>query len=134
MTKLRPWEFTDVSQIGDPDRHAIAVEEQQGHWLDAAAHAAVECLSRPCCPQPLLEGSIEVEYSERERSRRDGADRIYHYKVYTLEVGQEFDSRLQPFAWLTAEEVRDGKQRPMSPTVLEILGRQEVNAIVRGWK
>jgi hypothetical protein len=134
MTKLRPWEFADTSQIADPDHHAIAVEEQQGRWLDVAAHAAVECLGRPCCPQPLLDGPIEVEYSEVERSGRDGADRIYHYKVYTLEAGQEFDSRRQPFAWLTAEEIRDGKHRPMSPTMLKILGQQEVNAIVREWK
>lgn len=133
MTKLPAWDFVDTAQIIDPDRRDISVSQVQEHWLDAAAHAAVECLGQPNCPEPLLEGPIEVEYTEVEQSRRDGADRIYHYKVFTLEVLQPIQSRQQPFAWLTADEARNGKFRPISPTVLEILGRQEIASIVKGW-
>jgi hypothetical protein len=133
MTKLPDRDFVDTTQIIDPDRRDISAGQLQEHWLDAAAHAVVECTGQPNCPSPLLEGPIEVEYTEIERSRRDGADRIYHYKVFSLEVPQAFQSRKQPFAWLTPEEIRNGKHRPVSPTVLVILGRQEIASIVKGW-
>jgi hypothetical protein len=133
MTKLPSQDFVDTEQIIDPDRRDISAGQLQEHWLDAAAHAVVECLGQPNCPEPLLEGPLEVEYTDVERSRRDGADRIYHYKVFTLEVPQAFQSRQQPFAWLTTDEIRDGKHRPISPTVLEILGRQEIASIVQDW-
>jgi hypothetical protein len=133
MTKLPDWDFVDTGQIIDPERRAISAAQLQEHWLDAAAHAVVECLGQPNCPSVMLDGTIAVEYTEVERSRRDGADRIYHYKVFTLDVPQPFESRHQPSAWLTADEIGDGKHRPVSPSVLEILGRQEVGDIVKGW-
>jgi hypothetical protein len=98
MTKLPDWDFVDTAQNIDPDRRDISAGQLQEHWLDAAAHAVVECLGQPNCPSPMVEGPIEVEYTEVERSRRDGADRIYHYKVFTLEVAQPSPSRHQPFA------------------------------------
>jgi hypothetical protein len=133
MTKLPAWDYVDPEQIIDPDRRDISAGQLQEHWLDAAAHAVVECLGEPNCPSVMLDGPIKVEYTEVERSRRDGADRIYHYKVFTLDVPQQVQSRQQPFVWLTPDEARDGKHRPVSPTVLEILGRQEIASIVKGW-
>jgi hypothetical protein len=133
MTKLPAWDFVDPARIRDPGRRAVSAEQLQAHWLDAAAHAVVECLGQPNCPTPLLEDLIEVEYTEVERSRRDGADRVYNYKIFTLDVPEPFRSRQEPFVWLTADEARDGKHRPISPTVLEILGRQEVANIMRSW-
>jgi hypothetical protein len=131
MTKLPSWEFVDPTRIPDLGRRDNAADDLQAHWLDAAAHAVVECLGQPNCPTPLLDDLIEVEYPEVERSRRDGADRVYHYKVFTLDVPEPFRSRQEPFVWLTADEIRDGKHRPVSPTVLEILGRQEVANIMK---
>jgi len=133
MTKLPAWDFVDTSQIIDRDRRAISAAQFDEQWLDAAAHAVVECLGQPNCPAVMVDGPVEVEYGEVERSRRDGADRVYHYKLFTLEVPQPFQSLQQPFVWLTPAQIRDGKHRPMSPTVLEILGRAEVASIVRSW-
>jgi hypothetical protein len=133
MTKLPSWDFEDTTQISDRDQREISAEELQARWLDTAAHAVVECLGQPSCPQPLLEDLIAVEYTRLERSRRDGADRRYHYKLYTLELPEPRQSRQQPSVWLTSDEIRDGKHRPISPTVLEILGNQEVAKIVKSW-
>ena len=51
MTKLPDWDFVDTAQIIDPDRRDISVGQLQEHWLDAAAHAVVECLGQPNCPR-----------------------------------------------------------------------------------
>jgi hypothetical protein len=123
MTKLPAWDFVDVAKIGDAERRDISDAALQAQWRDAAAHSVVECWGQPSAPVPLLEGPIEVEYTEVDVSWRDGADRVYRYKLFTLATSEPFASRTQPFAWMTADEIRAGQHHPMSPTVLKILGR-----------
>jgi hypothetical protein len=133
MTKLPYWNFVETAQIVDPQLRAISAVQLQDYWLDAAAHAVVECLGQPNDPRPVLDGPLEVEYSLLERSWRDGAERFYQYKLFDLKVAEAFQSRQQPSAWLSVAESRDPKNRPISPTVREILGREEVRRIVEKW-
>jgi hypothetical protein len=131
MTKLPPWDFVETSKITDPDQRDISTEQLQGRWRDAAAHAVVECLGQPNDPRPLLDDMIAVEYSLFERSGRDGVDRFYRYKLFTLEVPQPFESRRQPAVWLTPDAIRDVRNRPVSPTVWTILNLQEFDVFAK---
>ena len=123
--------------------------QPQEPWINAAARAAAECLGRPLdeseiipvpdfsvphALQKAFDADPYLHVDIAQQSLRNGVERIYHFKVFTVNLKAE-----GPLAdgciggWLTIDEMLEGHQRPLSPSV-EPLIRQFVGQGILGGK